>query len=96
MTALLVAPDPVTAGEAVHRAVGFGRDGYVAEVTVARPDGFATVRGEGLSPEFALARARLAARGKLTARKRATGFNAVGWRSPNYRADFDFGFRAAA
>lgn len=82
------ASEDVAAGQVVKRAVGFGRDGYVAEVTVQCGDGYATVRGEGLSPDFALARAKAAARSKLTARKRATGFAATGYRETTTKAEY--------
>jgi hypothetical protein len=84
--------EAVEAGTVVKRVVGFGREGYVAEVTAKLVDGLVTVRGEALTEEFALMRAKATLRGKLTARKRATGFTAEGLRERTTRAGFDLGF----
>lgn len=83
-------------GHSVKRATGFGREGFVAEVTVKVADGLATVRAEALSAEFALMKAKLAAREKVSARKRRTGFGSEGLRETLRAADFDFGFSVAA
>lgn len=95
LTVVTNGTDTVEAGEVVKRTVGFGREGFVAEVTVKVGDGFATVRGEALSPDFALAKAKLAARERMSARPRATGFTAAGLRETTSAADF-FGFEVAA
>jgi hypothetical protein len=79
-------------GVVVKRAAGFGRDGFVAEATVKVGDGYATVREVGFTKEGAVARAVNAARHKMTARKRACGFTADGYRTRGAGATFAVGF----
>lgn len=85
--------EKVETGVAVHRAVGFAPAWeYVAEATVAVQDGHATVREGSHTEDGAVARARAAAGARMTARKRACGFAADGYRTGSHRADFAFGF----
>lgn len=91
--AMMAAAEKVEAGVAVHRAVGFAPPfEYVAEATVVVQDGFATVREGAHTEGGALARVRAAAKAKLTARKRTTGFNAGGFGTANRQAAFGVGF----
>ena len=78
------------------RAVGFGREEtpFFAEVSfVAADGGTATVREHGLTEWGARERALRAAAGKLTSRRRRSGFTANGeYRTPDNHASFAFGF----
>jgi hypothetical protein len=91
--AMLAAAEKVETGVVVKRAVGFAPTfEFVAEATVEAQDGYATVREGAYTEDGALARVRAAALAKVTARRRALGFTAEGFRTRGTRAEFGIGF----
>jgi hypothetical protein len=91
--AMAMAAEKVEAGTAVKHAVGFAPPfEFLAEATVQAQDGYVTTREGGHTEAGALARASSAACRKFTARKRACGFNAQGFRAADTPAEFAVGF----